>query len=303
MTRLESTWREWIVSNLRRNCSAESLVAEMVSKNFNPEFAKGAVAALLHEAESKGENAALGAVAGTAYSDNLVLSAASADLLPAGRLGLSNTVATKARLVSVVARLERPELLIFRGVLSDDECDELIRRSEQKLKRSTTVDPRTGEDAVISDRTSASAHFQINEDSFIASIDQRISELVNWPIDRGEGLQVFHYSAGGEYRSHFDFFPPGDLGSAVHMDNGGQRVGTLIMYLNCVEDGGETIFPKLGLAVVPQRGTALYFGYLNSRREVDPLTLHAGAPVGRGEKWIATKWLREAKRHVSTESP
>lgn len=301
MTRLESTWREWIVSNLRRKCSAESLVAEMVSKNFDPEFAKGAVAALLYEAESNGEDAALEAVAGTAYSDDVVLSAASGDLPPAVRLGHSNSVPTKARLVSVVARLARPELSIFTGVLSDDECDELIRRAQHKLKRSTTVDPHTGDDIVISDRSSGGAYFQINEDSFIGSIDQRISELVNWPIDRGEGLQVFHYPAGGEYRSHFDYFPPGDLGSAIHMHNGGQRVGTLIMYLNCVEDGGETIFPKLGLAVVPQRGTALYFGYFNSRREVDPLTLHAGAPVGRGEKWIATKWLREAARHVSAE--
>jgi prolyl 4-hydroxylase len=65
-----------------------------------------------------------------------------------------------------------------------------------------------------------------------------------------------------------------------------------------VAEGGETIFPEIGLSVVPRRGNGLYFEYTNSRMQVDQKSRHAGAPVGAGEKWIATKWMR-ARRFIS----
>jgi len=172
----------------------------------------------------------------------------------------------------------------------------LIRRSEEKLARSTTVDPQTGKAILIANRSSYGTFFQLHENDFIASIDQRLSDLLLWPADHSEGIQILRYEVGGEYRPHFDYFPPGDAGSGLHVAQGGQRIGTLIMYLNDVEEGGETIFPEIGLSVVPRRGHAVYFGYCNSRNEVDPLTLHGGAPVRRGVKWIATKWLRQHRR-------
>lgn len=74
----------------------------------------------------------------------------------------------------------------------------------------------------------------------------------------------------------------------MQLINGGQRVSTLIMYLNDVVSGGETIFPKIGLSIVPKKGSAaaVYFEYSNSLGQVDPLTLHGGSPVVQGEKWM-----------------
>jgi prolyl 4-hydroxylase len=82
-------------------------------------------------------------------------------------------------------------------------------------------------------------------------------------------------------------------GSAPHIARGGQRVATLIMYLNEVEEGGETIFPNIDLKVIPVQGSAIYFAYTNTNSQVDPLTYHGGNPVTKGEKWIATKWMRQ----------
>lgn len=76
----------------------------------------------------------------------------------------------------------------------------------------------------------------------------------------------------------------------------------MIVYLNDVEEGGETVFPTLGLSVVPRRGCGLYFEYTNSQRQVDQKTLHAGAPIVRGEKWVLTKWMRE-RRFIPAGSP
>ncbi|MOA36101.1 hypothetical protein D3C78_1576050 [compost metagenome] len=70
-------------------------------------------------------------------------------------------------------------------------------------------------------------------------------------------------------------------------------MGTLVIYLNEPEQGGATVFPEVPLQVVPQRGHAVFFSY--DRPHPTTRTLHGGAPVIRGEKWIATKWLRQRR--------
>jgi prolyl 4-hydroxylase len=70
-------------------------------------------------------------------------------------------------------------------------------------------------------------------------------------------------------------------------------VATVVIYLREPEQGGDTYFPELELSVRPRRGSAVYFEYANARGELDSRCLHAGTPVLRGHKWIATKWLRQ----------
>jgi prolyl 4-hydroxylase len=294
ITTLEPSWREWIVTNLGRNCSQESIAGAMIEKGFDPQFARAVVSEMAAQAP--------GGLPGTPATG---LAATALPAAPrhgetvgaaAGRLAPGNTIALTDHEVAVLARLVKPDLAVLANVLSHAECDELVRRSQEKLARSTAIDPTTGKPKVIEHRSSYGTYFHIAENEFIASIDRRLSELLRWPIERAEGIQILRYEVGGEYRPHFDYFPPEQQGSATHTANGGQRVATLIMYLNDVEAGGETIFPEIGLRVTPRRGHAVYFGYCDSRGRVDPLTLHGGAPVAAGEKWIATKWLRQDRR-------
>jgi prolyl 4-hydroxylase len=63
------------------------------------------------------------------------------------------------------------------------------------------------------------------------------------------------------------------------------------MYLNTPAAGGATVFPDIGLDVAPVRGHAVFFSY--ARPHPSTRTLHGGATVLAGEKWVATKWLRE----------
>jgi prolyl 4-hydroxylase len=204
-----------------------------------------------------------------------------------------NWIRAYDREIPVLIRIASPQIIAFEDVLSGDECADLIERSRHRLKRSTTVNPDNGGEDVIAMRTSEGCWFPRCEDALIERLDRRIAALMNWPIDHGEGLQILHYTAGGEYRPHFDYFPPDLHGSTVHTSRGGQRVATLIIYLNDVEGGGETIFPHAGVAVTARRGGAVYFRYMNGRGQLDPMTLHGGAPVTGGEKWIMTKWMRE----------
>jgi prolyl 4-hydroxylase len=75
--------------------------------------------------------------------------------------------------------------------------------------------------------------------------------------------------------------------------NPGPRILTAYMYLNDVEKGGGTNFPKLDVTVMPKRGRLLLWpSVLNDHpMEEDPITSHQALPVEAGEKYGANGWL------------
>jgi prolyl 4-hydroxylase len=292
MPYFDASWQGWLTENAKRGCSPESMIKAMTGAGFDVETATLKVFETLAPSGARTGVIALdrSAAPPTAPGSARTASAYEYDPVP---VAAGHRIDVGDRVVTVGLRMEKPQIIVFNNVLSHDECDELIDRSRSKLKRSTTVNPITGELDVIERRTSEGTYFDRCEDEFITRIDRRVARLMNWPLENGEGLQILHYGVGGEYKPHFDFFPPDEKGSLTHVAMGGQRVSTMVMYLNDVEDGGETVFPEIGLSVSPQKGAAVYFAYCNTRSQVDPLTLHGGAPVVAGAKWIMTKWMRQ----------
>jgi prolyl 4-hydroxylase len=277
---LPTEWTKWVEENLSRGCTHESIIQKLLENNFDFTTSKNSVSLI-----SQGLNH---------LPEEIEDFQTHPYQYEKPRISFEgNRIKTTDRDVLVSLRVEKPTIAIFDDLLSADECNELIRLSEAKLTRSAIVDPRTGESEVLEARSSYGTFFAVNENDFIAKLDKRIAAVMNWPVENGEGIQILNYKIGGEYKPHFDYFPQDDSGSAPHLKRGGQRVSTLIMYLNDVEEAGETIFPTIGLSVTPKKGSALYFEYCNSFGQVDPLTLHGGTPVKRGSKWIATKWMRQ----------
>ena len=195
------------------------------------------------------------------------------------------------RQVHVLMSMRHPRVVVFGNLLSDEECEAIIAAASPRMQRSLTVDNQSGGEAVNDDRTSNGMFFQRGELDLISRIEARIARLLGWPTENGEGLQVLHYRPGAEYKPHYDYFAPNEPGTPTILKRGGQRVGTLVMYLNEPARGGGTTFPDVGLQIVPRRGNAVFFSY--DRPDPATKTLHGGAPVLEGEKWIATKWLRE----------
>jgi len=193
--------------------------------------------------------------------------------------------------VTVLMSMRLPRVIVFGGFMSDAECDQVVALSRPRMARSETVDNKTGGSEVNEARTSRGMFFERGETGVIDRIERRIGALLGWPVENGEGLQVLHYLPGAEYKPHYDYFDPVHPGSATILKRGGQRVGTLLMYLNTPKKGGGTTFPDVGLEVAPIKGNAVFFSY--DRAHVATKSLHGGAPVIEGEKWVATKWLRE----------
>ena len=195
--------------------------------------------------------------------------------------------------VSVLAALGQPRIVVFGNLLSGDECDELIAQARTRLARSETVETRTGMSEVNTARTSDGMFFLPAEFDICARVEKRMAALLGWPLENGEGLQVLRYGPGAEYKPHYDYFDPAEPGTPAILKRGGQRVGSLVCYLNTPEAGGATVFPDIGLDVAPVRGNAVFFSY--DRPHPATRSLHGGAPVTRGEKWVATKWMREGR--------
>jgi prolyl 4-hydroxylase len=140
-------------------------------------------------------------------------------------------------------------------------------------------------------RTSRGMFFHRDETPLVRTIEARIAKLLQWPVSHGEHLQVLHYRPGDRYEPHYDYFDPTQPGAAPLLARGGQRLATFLMYLREPERGGDTTFPDLGLSFAPKRGSGLFFSY--PMPDPSSRSLHGGAPVLAGEKWVATKWLRE----------
>lgn len=198
---------------------------------------------------------------------------------------MGNKIITEDREINIIARYEEPLIVVLGNVLSDDECDELIKQSRDRMQRSKIGNAREVDEL----RTSSSMFFQEGENDIIARIEKRTSQIMNIPVEHGEGLQVLNYKKGQEYKAHFDFF------SSASRPVNNPRVSTLVMYLNDVEEGGETYFPKLNFSVAPKKGMAVYFEYFYDNHDLNELTLHGGSPIIKGEKWAATQWMRRKR--------
>lgn len=271
--------RQWIVDQAQAGHSAESVLQSMLASGWQEEVAVEAMESTLR--------------------DHLAAQKAAAELpppttVPDPKLDESPLyVDAGDRRVHVLQNMYDPRIVVYGNLLSDEECDELIALARPRMARSLTVATKTGGEEVNDDRTSNGMFFQRGENDLVKRIEARLAKLVNWPEENGEGLQVLHYRPGAEYKPHYDYFDPREPGTPTILKRGGQRVATLVMYLGEPEKGGGTTFPDVHLEVFPKKGHAVFFSY--DRAHASTKTLHGGAPVLAGEKWIATKWLREGR--------
>lgn len=101
-----------------------------------------------------------------------------------------------------------------------------------------------------------------------------------------EPMQVIHYNVGESYALHHDM-----LDKENHLS--GPRIFTFLVYLNDVEEGGETHFPYLDLTVKPKKGKALFWPnvYDHDPNLIDKRTAHEARAVVKGEKFVGNVWL------------
>lgn len=270
---LPPDWAAWLRDGVARGCAPHELLDRLCAGGFTRTTARVAV----HEAHCAHEG-----------RDPVPL----ASLRPQPQIS-PHRLLVNGHPVRVACVLDRPQVVLYEGLLSDPECDAMLALAQHQLERSTVVDAERGGSRIDPQRTSLGTSFERAQSPLLDRLERRIAALLAWPAEHGEGFQVLHYAAGAEYRAHLDTFDPARPGSAAHLQRGGQRVGTLVIFLDEPGAGGGTRFAKVGLEICPQRGAAVYFASVDEGGAIEPLSLHAGMPVLAGVKCVATKWLRE----------
>lgn len=196
-----------------------------------------------------------------------------------------------------------PRIILFHNFLSMEECDYLRAIAKPRLQISTVVDTKTGKGIKSEVRTSSGMFLNSPERKYpiIQAIEKRIAVFSQIPVENGELIQVLRYEANQYYKPHHDYFS-----DSFNLKRGGQRIATMLMYLSDNVEGGETHFPMggdgecscggkmmKGLCVKPNKGDAVLFWSMGLDGQSDPNSLHGGCAVLKGEKWSATKWMRQ----------
>lgn len=263
------TWERWILENVERGCSPRQMLPLML---------KSSVWTAEQAAEALKE----------AFKDE-ALHLADLPTIPN-----KQDIEIDGVKIHVSTRMTSPHVCVLDGLLTEDECDQMLEETaSEDFDVSGVVDAESGESIRHTARTSTSTFFHRADTPLIDKIEKRIAALTSWPVTHAEGLQMLRYEIGQQYKSHFDWFNDDKSGAAKHLERGGQRVSTTIIYLATPEKGGATFFPKVGLSVSPKRGSAVFFRNLTPDMRPDELTLHAGAPVEQGTKIIMTYWQRQ----------
>lgn len=165
--------------------------------------------------------------------------------------------------------------------LSNEMCDKIMNNASSTLEESPLIRK------IYNFRTSKTS-YNVDPD-----VDKLIEKYFNCEDVASEKTQVQMYSVGDEFKEHFDWFHEIDKHFIGHS---GQRTWTIMVYLNDVDSGGETNFPKLGLNITPKKGKAVVWNNLHEDGSGNYQVIHSGKPVIKGEKWIITKWIRSNKK-------
>lgn len=179
---------------------------------------------------------------------------------------------------------------IIKKIISPTQCQEIIRYSEPKLIDSLIL---SGENKSIRN----SKQCWIEKNSFLAKpLIEKVSSILNIAFENAEDLQVVRYLPGQYFKQHHDACCDNTPECKNFVSGSGQRILTVLIYLNGGFEGGYTYFPKLKLKIRVRPGSAIVFHptAFNSNK-CHPLALHAGMPVSKNIKWVANIWYRERK--------
>lgn len=160
-------------------------------------------------------------------------------------------------------------------------CEEVIEYLDAKQLWRSSVQIIDSLSVVDDKRTSATAFvnmFDFRNPECIYRMNKSVWENINdyashWQVSFSdiEPFSVQRYEIGQQY--------------GFHSDDGPQhhRVISGLVYLNTVDEGGETYFPEFDLKIKPQQGTLVVF-------PSNFIYRHAALPPISGEKYAAAYW-------------
>jgi len=186
-----------------------------------------------------------------------------------------------------------PQVHAIDGFMTPAECAWLIELARSGLRRAQVYRKDAAGYMDSGNRTNSEADYTFgNADLVLRLVIERIAGAVGLPTGHFEVAKLLHYEPGQQFAPHHDFQDPAIPALAREVARRGQRVATVLVYLNDDFEGGETEFPRLGLRHRGAAGDALLFANVRPDGALDHDSLHAGLPPTRGVKWVLSQWIR-----------
>jgi prolyl 4-hydroxylase len=190
------------------------------------------------------------------------------------------------------ALCEAPRVRAVEAFVPVAVCGWLLARAAGKYQRALMFDGQKAN--ALSSRTCSDFKFDVVEaDCVLQIVRERIAAITTLPVIAFEPPQIFHYALGQEIKAHYDALRLGDQGYGQGGAYKGDRIATFLLYLNDDYDGGDLVFPKVGLRHRGKAGDGVYFAHIDADGTPDRLSLHAALPVTRNEKFILSQWIHD----------
>ena len=194
-----------------------------------------------------------------------------------------------------------PLIYYIDNFVKNQEIEFIINASKDKLKKAhvSYLEKDKHKYKNYTGRTNRSYWLPKDEDPIVLRLCKRIAKEINCDWKHFENYQVIHYNPGEEYKYHYDAYDKKDLEKYNEFcGERGNRLRTVLVYLNDVIEGGGTGFDTLNeyegeVIVEPKMGKMVVFNNVNDDGSLNLKSRHAGLPVIKGEKWAFNLWLRE----------
>ena len=263
LTSFDDSWKFWIWDNVRRGSSKREIAQILPSKNFDKQLIinEFGIPDILDEINP--EN----------FAPEFCL----------------ERLVTEYGAKRVSDDLQVYEIYNF---LNESECDQMIELIKNNCKRSSVIEYETGGNAISDFRTSSTANLYRKMGEVVSIVEEKLNKFSNIPEKFTEQVQGQYYQVGQQFKPHFDtLFPTSEIMKQA-ITKSGNRTWTAMIYLNNVEEGGETKFTKIDLTTKPERGKLLIWQNTKNGVNIEN-SMHWGMPVIKGEKFVLTKWFRE----------
>mmetsp|Transcript_34953 Transcript_34953/g.71468 ORF Transcript_34953/g.71468 Transcript_34953/m.71468 type:complete len:344 (-) Transcript_34953:429-1460(-) len=218
------------------------------------------------------------------------------------RIWVSNGVQRKVQVLH-----DRPssKIHLIQDFITEEECQAMEETAAPILHKATVADGKGGS-KLSESRKAMQAGIKVPwdkeaEGNGIATVSRKVYTYVNHVLgldiheDGQEDLMSIQYTGRGDDDEEPDRYMPHCDGDCTGQQfKPGNRMATVVIYCTVPTRGGATNFRNSGLHIVPKKGSATFFSYIDpeTMKMDSGFTEHSGCPVIEGEKKIVTQWVR-----------
>lgn len=318
MPELDASWKSWIQTNIERGSNTNELVNIMLKQGFSLDVIENEVRGQIDLTPFRnkgGMNRAIGSggMMGGAIGSGGMMGGCNNPNCPGclakkRHRGIYRCEKDKQAyyfldtLILPNAKRIQTSLAnvnIIEDFLDEATCKHLISIILKNHYASTITTAETEPDKYF--RTSKTCDMQ-QDDPVVKALEAQMTSYLGIDRVRSETIQGQYYEVGNQFKAHTDWFSRDTDEWETFAAHEGQRTWTFMLYLNDVEEGGETEYTDLGIPMKPKQGMGIIWNNMDAKGKDVQATIHWGKPPIKGEKFVITKWFREYGKE-GTNSP